>query len=89
LNEDDYIRVRSEILDFLMENAEQPWVKIFGGAGGAQRYVQQYQKEGTYAPASQLFLAAKRYNFNFILFEPEAPRRFQVYYADEVVLFLA
>jgi hypothetical protein len=71
-----------------MENVHQPWVKFFGGAGGAQRYVRKYEKEGTYAPASQLLLAAKRYDFNFILFQPEAPPRFQVFYADEVVLLL-
>ena len=82
-DENKHRQVRDELMNFLENNKNEEWTKWLGGRGNVEEYVKKYRKVGEWAEAKQLILAARRYNRNFVLFDPlSVTSRFVIYAAD-------
>lgn len=86
-----HLKVREELMDYLVSNRNKEWIKWLGGYDGIDEYVERYRKVKTWAESKQLILAAKLYENNFVLYDPESTtNRFVIYAADfkEVYIFV-
>lgn len=62
--------VRQELMSYLESNNGANWTKYFGGVGTNEKYLSKYKKDFQWGEVKQLILAARRYDTNFVLFQP-------------------
>jgi hypothetical protein len=83
-NQEQHLRVRQELMEFLLANQHEHWAACFGGPRYAQLYASQRREEGTWGGSLELILAARKYGVHFILYQPHGHPRFLPSFANDV-----
>uniref|UniRef100_A0A915CM47 OTU domain-containing protein n=1 Tax=Ditylenchus dipsaci TaxID=166011 RepID=A0A915CM47_9BILA len=75
-------QVRQEMMDYLHRNKHESWAGIFGTQKEITSYIKLHRQESEYGYSKELILAAKLYQFNFVLFKPDEVPKFAYFSAD-------
>uniref|UniRef100_A0A915DR54 OTU domain-containing protein n=1 Tax=Ditylenchus dipsaci TaxID=166011 RepID=A0A915DR54_9BILA len=72
-----YGLVRDDLMNYLQAHKDEEWNRCFVNV---EEYVQQHRKDFVWGNATHLILAARRYDMNFVMFQPNDDKNHFVNY---------